>query len=165
MSVPQGEVTRAVSRLLQAAGWRVVYSCVPNTPHIGVIPIPTPSGSARQRYPDILATDGEVVRLVEIEPRLTRGVATNIIERLGEQVTALSGDEVWEPWRRHVERSHGVLMPPHFVPRADLVICEGLLASHGPQISRLTACAIATSELATFECGPSLRGDPSGRGR
>jgi len=157
----QGDVTRAACRLLQAARWTVVYSCVPNTPHVGVIPIPTPSGSARQRYPDILATDGTVVRLVEVEPRLTRGVATNIIQRLGEQVGALSVAEAWESWRRHVEESHGLSMPREFVPRTDLVVCAGLSPSHQPQLERLAAAAIAVSELTTFQCGPSPDADRS----
>ena len=50
----QGFITKSISKQLTQDNWHVVYTCIPNTPHINVVPIRTSSISSSQRYPDIV---------------------------------------------------------------------------------------------------------------
>src|SRR5690242_13591863 len=63
----QGEVVQSIVHTLTANGWRVAFSCLPNTAHVNVVPIPLRHRTAKQRYPDIVATNEVLVRLIEVE--------------------------------------------------------------------------------------------------
>jgi hypothetical protein len=147
----QGATTHAVAAALDAAGWKVVFVCVPNTSHRGVVPISTPTGSARQRYPDVLAVDAESTRLVEVENALTESVAEDIAHRFGEQRIALEGPAYWDLWRRHVEATHEIQMPAAFAPILELVIGGERPQLRGDLVERLAAAGIWTGGLADFE--------------
>lgn len=150
----QAVATNAVAKALTEAGWRVVFVCVPNAVHHGVIPISTPGGSARQRYPDVLAVDGEVTRLIEVENALTASVADDIALRLAEQTVALEAPAYWEIWRRHVEATHGITMPASFAPLRELVI-GGERRLDETLVARLAGSGIRACRLADFEAGPT----------
>ncbi|TON15434.1 hypothetical protein CGH61_24080, partial [Vibrio parahaemolyticus] len=62
----QGNVTKEYASFLSRNGWTVVYVCIPNTVHIGVVPIPTINGASKQRYPDIVAIKDEQLLIVEV---------------------------------------------------------------------------------------------------
>ncbi|MCI0565157.1 MAG: hypothetical protein MN733_42365, partial [Nitrososphaera sp.] len=119
---------------LNTNGWTIVYVCVPNTPHVNVVPIPIASGS-KQRYPDIVAFRGQITKLVEVEMKLNSNVAENIQIRFDEAVAALSDQHAWENWRQHIHRVTGLLLPHRFVPECDLVLCK----PPGPKQSKLVA--------------------------
>jgi hypothetical protein len=147
----QTATTNAVAAALAGAGWQIVFVCVPNTVHHGVVPISTPDGAARQRYPDVLAVDGDTTRLVEIENALTEAVAEDIALRLTEQATALEDPAYWETWRRHVEAEHEIQMPPTFAPSLELVIGGGQRRLDEALVARLAAAGIWVGRLAEFE--------------
>ena len=149
----QAVVTNAVAKALAEAGWQVVFVCLPNTVHHGAIPISTPGGSARQRYPDVLAVDGEVTRLIEVENVLTEAVADDIALRLAEQTHALEDSGYWEVWRRHVESVHGIGMPPAFNPLRELVI-GGERRLDEALVARLAGAGIRVCRLLDFEARP-----------
>lgn len=147
----QGSVTNEVAAALRRAGWRVAFACIPNAVHHGVVPISTPGGSARQRYPDVLSVGQEVTRLIEVEMRLTTPVADDIALRLEEQVIALSDPDYWEIWRRHVEEIHELPMPSTFSPLQELVICGPDSSPDAALIQRLARSGIWAGTLAEFE--------------
>lgn len=122
----QSSIIRQTREALQRAGWIVAYVCIPNTAHVGVVPIPTPEGVSRQRYPDIVCMKGEITRLVEVEMRLNENVARDILLRFTEMNAALRRPERWELWRTQVARECGVKMPERFVPRFDLILCSAV---------------------------------------
>lgn len=107
----QGKVTLSVASELEVAGWEVAYVCVPNTPHVGAVAIPTKHGSSRQRYPDIVAGSGAVLAVVEVEMSLSPSVATDIIERFREMRVSLSHRPTYEMWRDAVRRECAVDLP------------------------------------------------------
>lgn len=107
----QGKVTLSVANQLESAGWHVAYVCVPNTPHVGAVAIPTKHGSSRQRYPDIVAGRSTVLAVVEVEMNLSRGVALDIIERFREMRTSLLDTPTYEMWRDAVRRECAVVLP------------------------------------------------------
>lgn len=147
----QGSVTNEVAAALRGAGWRVVFTCIPNAVHHGVVPISTPGGSARQRYPDVLSVRQGVTRLIEVETRLTAAVADNIALRLEEQVVALSDPDYWEVWRRHVEEIHELPMPSSFSPLRELVICGPNSNPDAARVQQLGRAGIWAGTLAEFE--------------
>jgi hypothetical protein len=108
--------------MLTDAGWTVLYSCVPGTAHVGVVPIPTRTAHSQQRYPDVLATLGETTLLVEIEPRLNPAVANEMANRFQDHVEALSNPATWSSWRLQVQRVTGSTLPDVFIPRCELVV-------------------------------------------
>lgn len=118
----QGAVTQAVVAALTAAGWSVLYRCLPNTAHIGVVPIPTPTGAGNQRYPDVVALRDGVLRLIEVEHRLSEDVGNDISLRFAEMRTSLADKEVWIPWRRRISDSSGVAVPKVCRVEAELVV-------------------------------------------
>jgi hypothetical protein len=122
----QGATTKRAAATLRDSGWQVVYTCVPNTPHLGVVPISTRTGVTAQRYPDILSTHGNVIRLSEVEMSLTEDVATKAIERFGEQRSALSTPEVYADLRSRVLELTGIELPKTPTVVCELVICAKL---------------------------------------
>lgn len=121
----QGTVTRNIAKILRKNGWTIGYICVPNTPHVGVVPIPTSvSGVGAQRYPDVVAFNDSITLLIEVEPVLNLNVSLDIHLRFTEMITALENPTVWERWRRHVQLEAGIVLPPSFSPLCKLVVCE-----------------------------------------
>ena len=124
----QGATIREVAACLREAGWTILFVCVPNTPHVGVIPIPT-SGIARQRYTDIVAVRGSTIRLVEVEISLNERVAEDIAARLSEQRSALQRPATWLEWSSRVRASTGAALPttPEF--ECSLVVIKSFRGS------------------------------------
>jgi hypothetical protein len=141
----QGSTTKRIASLLSGSGWTVIYTCIPNTSHDGVIPIPTPYGTSHQRYPDIVACKDNITRLVEVEMRLDEAVAAGIYTRFGEMVLALQDGNAWVRWRNHVHNATGHWLPEIFTPRCDLVICGSLNFQHQPMIRVLLSSSIYVS--------------------
>jgi hypothetical protein len=120
----QGEAITHVMRKLIDASWTVVFFSMPNTAHTGVVPIPTVTPGASQRYPDVVATKRDVLLLAEIEPRLTTAVEREIRRRFLDHDAALIHDNNWRSWSRRVEMVTGVTLPQTFLPKHQLVICR-----------------------------------------
>jgi hypothetical protein len=121
--VGQGDTIRAVAAQLKSEGWSVHFVCVPNTPHVGVIPIPCNGASAKQRYPDVLASNDRTTKFVEVEPGLNENSATDLETRFSEMLAALNDPPTWQLWRDHVVATSKKPMPQTFLPECDLVIC------------------------------------------
>lgn len=121
----QTTVMEELSFLLPGHGWSVAFTCRPNRPHIGVVPIPTRSGVGRTRYPDLVATDGRSVRLVEVEPRETGAVLTDIRGRFIDHYLALSDPRAYTSWKGAVEQATGVAMPATFEGVFELIFVHG----------------------------------------
>lgn len=119
----QGSTICDYASWLKESDWTVVYTCVPNTPHVGVVAIPI-AGSRHQQYPDILAFKGGVTRIVEVEVQLTAAVAEKIRERFEEIRKVLCIPEEWNTFRCHVQETIGINLPEKFNPDCELVICH-----------------------------------------
>lgn len=120
----QGEAIRHVVASLTSFSWTVVYFSMPNTAHAGVVPIPTLSGGAKQRYPDVVATKADRLLLVEVEPRLSSAVEAEILRRFRHHDEALSDQSIWQSWSSRVQEITGVHLPARFDPFHQLVICR-----------------------------------------
>lgn len=147
----QGAVTRAVADLLRQNAWQVVFTCIPNTPHLNVVPIPTAHGVSKQRYPDILAYRGAVTKLVEVEITLNDFVAHDIETRFGEMVGALNNPEVWKLWREKIRNDTGHTLPDIFTPQCDLVICKKLKTADSPLVEALSRASINVSSAEQYQ--------------
>lgn len=120
----QGEAIRHVVSVLEQALWKVPYFSMPNTAHAGVVPIPTVTPGAKQRYPDVVATKSGVLLLAEIEPRLTSAIEREIVKRFENHDAALEDRSLWHSWSSRVREVTGVEMPSRFSPRHQLVVCQ-----------------------------------------
>jgi hypothetical protein len=138
----QGDVIRITKQGLKEKGWNVVYTCIPNTPHVGVIPIPTPQGSSEQRYPDIVATTGPVVRIVEVEINLTEQVVLDIRTRFSEMTSALTNSSVRSQWRKNISNSSGLTVVEDFRIEKDLVVCLENIPDDSPLVRDLHSSGI-----------------------
>ena|SRR5579859_1664914 len=118
----QGSTIRGYAGQLRDADWTVVYMCIPNTPHVGVVAIPI-AGSSKQHYPDILAFKGNVTRIVEVEIQLTAAVAEKIRQRFEEIRGALHAPGGWSIFRQHVKGTTGISLPKTFTSDCELVVC------------------------------------------
>ena len=147
----QGDTIRRIARVLTESGWDVVFVCVPNTPHVAVVPIPVKNGSAKQRYPDIAAYRGDITRLLEVEMSLTEGVANDIQERFTEFIGALRDPQCWCTWREHVKSQTRHVLPKNFVPRCDLVVCRNLKPDQQRYVEILRRVNIRVSNASSFE--------------
>ena len=149
----QGKVTRAISAQLAASGWRVVFVCVPNSPHVGVIPIPTIRGAGKQRYPDVFAIRGDSLRLVEVELVLTDSVAQDIVLRFGEMTSSINNPTIYGPWKAHVERSHSLKLPSQPTLDCNLVLCRPLNEANPILVSHLLNSGVSVFDESTFAAG------------
>ncbi|MDU9127602.1 PDDEXK family nuclease [Klebsiella aerogenes] len=133
----QGKTTRLYASMLREEGWNVIYTCIPNSPHVRVIPIPTAHGVSKQRYPDILAIKNNRILLVEVEMTLTNSVAQDISLRFSEMQKSLENIDIYRGWSRAVEISSNVTMPitPDVEMRLKLV--NGLNAESSPLLQTL----------------------------
>ncbi len=118
----QGSTIRGYAVQLRDADWTVVYTCIPNTPHVGVVAIPI-AGSSKQHYPDILAFKGDVTKIVEVETQLTAAVAEKIRQRFEEIRGVLHAPGRWSTFRQHVKETTGVSLPETFSSDCELVVC------------------------------------------
>ena len=124
----QGATTSLIARTLRDAAWTVVYTCLPNTPHVGVVPIPTKGATTAQRYPDILAFKNSLVSLTEVEIRLTPDIYVKAIERFREQRTTLADGPMYRDWAARIGELLGFHLPTTPVITCDLVLCNRLTA-------------------------------------
>ncbi|WP_419210338.1 hypothetical protein ABRP32_01085 [Providencia manganoxydans] len=133
----QGKTTRLYASLLRDEGWEVIYTCIPNCPHVRVIPIPTSHGVSKQRYPDILALKGNRILLVEVEISLTNSVAKDISLRFYEMQKSLKNTRIYQAWSRAIEISSNIIMPvaPDIEMRLKLV--NGLNVESSPLLEIL----------------------------
>lgn len=134
----QGSTTIAYAASLRKEGWRVVYTCIPNTPHVGVVAISI-GASCKQHYPDILAFKGEITKIVEVEVQLTAGVAHKIRERFKEIGKAFQELNGWNNFRQHVQETTGIQLPELFVPVYELLICTNGRKSSEALVNQLSS--------------------------
>ncbi|WP_225182237.1 PDDEXK family nuclease [Pectobacterium aroidearum] len=134
----QGKTTRLYASALREEGWEVIYTCIPNSPHVKVVPIPTSHGVSKQRYPDILAIKKNRILLVEVEMMLTNSVAQDISLRFYEMQKSLKNTDIYRGWSRAVEISSNVTMPitPDVEMRLKLV--NGLNVESSPFLENLS---------------------------
>jgi hypothetical protein len=119
----QGKTTRLYASGLTAGGWNILFVCIPNTPHVKVVPIPTSHGVSKQRYPDIAAVKNGCLLFVEIEMSLSAAVVEDIGLRFREMRQALASPDIYRAWRNKVELVSGHVLPetPIFETRLKLV--------------------------------------------
>lgn len=137
----QGSTICDYALWLKESDWTVVYTCVPNTPHVGVVAIPI-AGSRQQQYPDILAFKGGVTRIVEVELQLTAAVAEKIRERFEDILKVLCIPEEWNTFRRHVQETTRMKLPEIFRPDCELVICRNGKRSAGEFVPELAGAKV-----------------------
>lgn len=123
MAMTQGDAIRSAMAKLEQEGWETVFYSMPNTAHVNVVPIPTPLGSSRQRYPDIVATNGELTLFVEVEPKFSAHVVAEIATRFHDANQALSVPAKWSAWRAAIRGRTGKLLPEFFKPEFHLLVC------------------------------------------
>ncbi len=146
----QGVTISAIANALEDSGWTVVFVCVPNTPHIGVVPIPIEGGSSNQRYPDVLSFKDGVLRLTEVEITLSEDVVQKTIVRFDEQVRALKTNTIWLSWSDRVLSLTGHHLPLMCTIVPELVICKNIRPSQANLIDRLASAGISVSDYSHF---------------
>ncbi len=144
----QGPTTKAYAQELTKAGWTVIYTCLPNAPHVGVVAIPI-GASCKQHYPDILAYREQLTKIVEVEIQLSKEVALKISERFLEINEALNRQQAWQTLSDHIRETTHFSLPRIFVPDCELVICKNLKPSHSALIEELSAQGIRTLSRVT----------------
>jgi hypothetical protein len=122
----QGKTTRKYAAQLSSDGWNILYICIPNTPHVKVVPIPTSHGVSKQRYPDIAAVSNDRILLAEVEMNLTEAVAQDIILRFVEMQRSLMSPELYSMWSKKVETVSKHKMPPKPMIETRLKIINGV---------------------------------------
>jgi hypothetical protein len=134
----QGNTIKSIADALCRNGWIVLYKCVPNRVHIGVVPIPSKDGGTRQHYPDVLSIKGNRVRLTEVEVTLSPDVVAKIAERFQSQRSALEDPRIWDCWRDRLSELAGINIPKHCIFEYELVLCKDSGSYAGPLVARLT---------------------------
>lgn len=152
----QGKITLKAAQDLKADGWQVAYVCVPNTPHIGAVAIPTKHGSSRQRYPDIVATNGSVLAVIEVEMSLSQIVAIDIVERFREMRMSLSEQSTYAMWRDAVRRECAVKLPEQPELRFCLLTTRAWTPSLDEEVQRLQEEGISVYAARAFRPGVLL---------
>ena len=122
----QGKTIRLYSTRLAKQGWKILFLCIPNTPHVRVVPIPTSHGVSKQRYPDIAALRDERILLVEVEMSLTEAVAHDISLRFNEMRQALANQDIYRAWSQKVELVSDNKMPETPIIETRLKLVNGL---------------------------------------
>ena len=147
----QGSITKSISKQLMQDKWNVVYTCIPNTPHINVIPIPTSSVSSSQRYPDIVAYKGDQTLFVEVEIKLNSDVKDLMIERFQDYINALKEKRTWDLWRDQLNTLASCNLPSDFNPIALLIICNNISDDNATLIDDLRQHKILCFTASTFD--------------
>ena len=122
----QGKTTREYAAQLSKEGWSILYVCIPNTPHVKVVPIPTSHGVSKQRYPDIAAVRNDRLLLTEVEMNLTEAVVQDIVLRFDEMQQSLMSPELYSLWSKKVEMVSKHKMPPVPMIETRLKIVNGI---------------------------------------
>jgi len=147
----QGTTINSIADTLESNGWNVIFVCVPNTPHIGVVPIPIEGGSSNQRYPDVLAVKGDVLRLTEVEVKISDDVVNKTIERFAEQQTSLRDVQTWQSWSARIQSLTGIELPAACQLYCELVVCNDLRPNNNAHVSRVTAAGIRVFDTQNYE--------------
>lgn len=155
----QGNTILRVAERLTGAGWQLAYTCVPNTPHIGAVAIPTARGTSRQRYPDVVAAKLNTVVLVEVEISLSESVVDDITERFREMRSSLADRQVYRAWSDAVRRECDLSLPAQPKIVCALVACRPFTQKSGSLLQRLAderIAVVAESQFnpAAFEDSP-----------
>lgn len=100
----------------------MLYTCIPNSAHVGVVPIPTSHGVSKQRYPDIAALKQDRLLFVEVELALSETVVTDIILRFKEMRQALNNPKVYTDWANKIADLTKLRVPPNPTVETLLVI-------------------------------------------
>ncbi len=130
---------------LAQKGWEVLYICIPNTPHVGVVPIPTSHGVSKQRYPDIAAIKNGRILLVEVEMSLTESVVQDIRLRFAEMREALASSETYRSWSAKVELATKRKMPTTAIVEACLKVVNSRDQRSAHLIDQLEADSIVVA--------------------
>jgi hypothetical protein len=147
----QGETILATAERLRLSGWTVLFVCIPNRTHVGVIPIPVAEGASNQRYTDVISLRGETLRLTEVEVRMSPETVDKTVERFREQVRALGDPDTWLSWSARVQDLTGHTLPATCVMACELVVCAGLKPAHGALVSPLTAAGIQVFDSRNYQ--------------
>jgi hypothetical protein len=121
----QGKVTQERARFLENSGWTVIYQCLPNSPHIGVVPVPVRI-DGEQCYPDILSFKGATLMLTEVEPRLNILTANNIQRRISSQIMTLQNTRFLEEFCNRLSEITSINVPSIRHIEAELVVISVL---------------------------------------
>jgi hypothetical protein len=135
----QGKVTKEYAGFLSRSGWTIVYVCIPNTVHIGVVPIPTLNGVSEQRYPDIVAIKDDVLLIVEVEISLNANVYEDISLRFSEMKTSLSNDDILLNWIRMIYHTTGVDISALMSVESQLVVIKPI-SERSTEYKQLLEC-------------------------
>jgi hypothetical protein len=138
----QGKTTRDYAEKLRQEGWGILFLCIPNTVHVGVVPIMTSHGVSKQRYPDIAALSGNTILLVEVEMALTDAITEDIILRFREMREGMSNPNVYRAWASKVGTVTGLDMPSNPVLETRLLIVKGITSKVASLADRLSASHI-----------------------
>lgn len=122
----QGKITREYATQLSDDGWNILYICIPNTPHLKVVPIPTSHGVSKQRYPDIVAVKDNRLLLVEVEMNLTKIITEDIVLRFTEMRQSLFDSNIYSMWSKQVEFVSTYKMPTKPIIETRLKIVNGV---------------------------------------
>jgi hypothetical protein len=122
----QGKTTRKYADRLAEEGWNILYVCIPNTPHVKVVPIPTSHGVSKQRYPDVAAVNNDRILLAEVEMSLTESVAQDIGLRFNEMRRALENPEIYRAWSSRAEMVSKHKMPANPIIETRLKLVNGI---------------------------------------
>jgi hypothetical protein len=122
----QGKTTKAYADQLKQDGWKILFLCIPNSVHFGVVPIPTSHGVSKQRYPDIAALKDGRLLFVEVEMALTESVVDDIILRFGEMRKTLANRETFHAWATKVAMVSETEMPMEPLIDAWLLVVKGV---------------------------------------
>jgi hypothetical protein len=146
----QGKVTKQVVSTLFDSGWTVLFSCIPNTPHVGVVPITVFKGTSRQRYPDVAATRNGKIWLIEVEMHIDAGVASDIRTRFREMRDSLQDGEIYRKWRGAIFNRTQVELPDKPVILLSLVVCSVLNPASNELVRSLDAEQISVCSYQDF---------------
>ena len=135
----QGNISNNYARKLENDGWTIIFKCIPNKPHVNVVPIPTINGISTERYPDIVAIKDNYTLFVEVEISLNNATVTNIIERFIDYTSSLNKQECWKTWTDKIENLTGKSMPITYIPLRTLVICKKYGEKERYLVDRLSA--------------------------
>lgn len=138
----QAKTTKEYAKRLNAAGWNILFVCIPNSVHVGVVPIMTSHGVSKQRYPDIAAMMGNSILLVEVEMSLTNAVADDIVLRFAEMREGLSSSEVYRAWSSKLEIITGLKMPESPDLEVQLLLVNGISEKTAALVHRLNQARI-----------------------
>ncbi|GGO67265.1 hypothetical protein [Bowmanella pacifica] len=148
----QGNITKKYANYLEKLGWNIVYKCIPNSVHVGVVPIPILNGSSKQRYPDIVALKMNTILLVEVEINLTDSVSEDIILRFDEMRESLLDNNNWRDWTSKISKNSGLDLSSVSNIDCELILVKKISSRHQNKITKLRDKSINTKCFIELEC-------------